>query len=67
MAYEIRCQDCGEQLFDVPSFEAFKEPAPVTIACRGCPAVYKVSQDKDGDIVFKRPGWKKPKKANKYG
>lgn len=67
MAYEIRCQDCGEQLFDVPNFETFKEPAPVKLNCRGCGQEYLISEDKNGDVVYKRPGWKKTKKANRYG
>jgi len=70
MPYQARCtnKNCGQLLFDVPDFEAFKKPAPVEITCRGCGQHYKVSQDGD-DIVYRRPQWKKGncKKAARYG
>ena len=73
------CQKDQRVLFDVPSFEAFKKKPPnlavkvdprVFLTCRHCGLVYKIFQDKMGDIVYKLKGSSKnkpPIKAEKYG
>lgn len=67
MAYEARCKYCGTQLFDVPDFETFKGAEPVSLICHGCGTEYHIGQNDQGDVVYRRPHWKRPLKANKYG
>lgn len=68
MPFQARCKQCGEILFDTPSFEAISEKRPVQLTCRGCGVTYLVTHSAN-DILLRLKGESARENiaAEKYG